>query len=146
MATTPAFVGQTGGRFAQVAAARLLSRSGRRAAPCAGNRGYVAPAFHAPAAARARPRRQPGARLVYSRTPTMGLEKVKLGSSDLEVTQVCLGTMTFGIQNSEEEAYVFVVVFARYMSGPHELGLLSHAVFCISLIAAFCSMAVVYGS
>ncbi|KAK1859696.1 hypothetical protein I4F81_002290 [Pyropia yezoensis] len=105
MATTPAFVGQTGGRFAQVAAARLLSRSGRRAAPCAGNRGYVAPAFHAPAAARARPRRQPGARLVYSRTPTMGLEKVKLGSSDLEVTQVCLGTMTFGIQNSEEEAH-----------------------------------------
>jgi len=35
----------------------------------------------------------------------MGLAKVKLGSSDLEVTQVCLGTMTFGIQNNEAEAF-----------------------------------------
>lgn len=38
--------------------------------------------------------------------PTMGLQKVKLGSSDLEVTEVCLGTMTWGIQNTEDEAYV----------------------------------------
>eukprot|EP00168_Porphyra_purpurea_P002732 TRINITY_DN1317_c0_g1_i1.p1 TRINITY_DN1317_c0_g1~~TRINITY_DN1317_c0_g1_i1.p1 ORF type:complete len:378 (+),score=159.21 TRINITY_DN1317_c0_g1_i1:297-1430(+) len=34
----------------------------------------------------------------------MGLAKVKLGSSDMEVTQVCLGTMTFGVQNTEAEA------------------------------------------
>lgn len=29
----------------------------------------------------------------------------KLGSSDMEVSNVCLGTMTFGQQNTEEEAH-----------------------------------------
>ena len=29
----------------------------------------------------------------------------KLGSSDMEVSRVCLGTMTFGRQNTEEEAH-----------------------------------------
>jgi len=28
-----------------------------------------------------------------------------LGSSNLEVTEACLGTMTWGVQNSEEEAH-----------------------------------------
>ena len=29
----------------------------------------------------------------------------KLGSSDLSVSEVCLGTMTFGEQNTEAEAH-----------------------------------------
>eukprot|EP00667_Euglena_gracilis_P005260 EG_transcript_5293 len=33
------------------------------------------------------------------------LRTVRLGSSDLEVTDVCLGTMTWGVQNSEAEAH-----------------------------------------
>lgn len=32
------------------------------------------------------------------------MKKVKLGSSDLQVSEVCLGTMTWGNQNSQEEA------------------------------------------
>lgn len=113
---TPAYVAGAGGRLAQAAAGRLLGRSGQWASPWTGNRGQVTPAFDAPAAAAAaaafaRPHRLSGARLASSRPPpTMGLKKVKLGGSDLEVTQVCLGTMTWGIQNTEEEAYVFVVV------------------------------------
>lgn len=111
MSQTPAFAVGCGGRFAQAAAAGLLFRSGRWASSWAGSRGHVAPAFHAPAAASAAPAaRLPhpsGARLVSSRSPpTMGLQKVKLGGSDLEVTQVCLGTMTWGVQNTEDEAYV----------------------------------------
>ena len=33
------------------------------------------------------------------------MEKIKLGSSSLEVSRICLGTMTFGEQNSEAEAH-----------------------------------------
>jgi aryl-alcohol dehydrogenase-like predicted oxidoreductase len=33
------------------------------------------------------------------------LRKIKLGNSDIEVTNVCLGTMTWGVQNTEEEAF-----------------------------------------
>ena len=33
------------------------------------------------------------------------LPRVKLGSSDLMVTKACLGTMTFGEQNTETEAH-----------------------------------------
>ncbi|RJF99131.1 aldo/keto reductase [Noviherbaspirillum saxi] len=33
------------------------------------------------------------------------MEKIKLGGSDLDVSKVCLGTMTFGEQNSEAEAH-----------------------------------------
>lgn len=32
------------------------------------------------------------------------MKKVQLGSSDLEVTEVCLGTMTWGVQNTQEDA------------------------------------------
>lgn len=32
-----------------------------------------------------------------------GMDYVKLGSSDLEVSKVCMGTMTFGEQNTIEE-------------------------------------------
>lgn len=114
MSKTPAFAVGSGGRIAQAAAAGLLSRSGRWVSSWPGSRGHVASAFHDPAAASAAPAaRLPhplGARLVSSRSPpTMGLQKVKLGGSDLEVTQVCLGTMTWGIQNTEDEAYVHFV-------------------------------------
>jgi len=33
------------------------------------------------------------------------MKKVKLGSSDLQVTEVCLGTMTWGLQNTQEQAF-----------------------------------------
>ena len=36
------------------------------------------------------------------------MKRHKLGSSDLEVPIVCLGTMTFGEQNSEEEAFAIM--------------------------------------
>lgn len=36
----------------------------------------------------------------------MVMGKVKLGVSDLYVSRYGLGSMTFGIQNTEEEAYV----------------------------------------
>lgn len=32
-------------------------------------------------------------------------KRVKLGDSDLQVSPICLGTMTFGKQNTEEEAH-----------------------------------------
>ena len=32
-----------------------------------------------------------------------GMDYVKLGSSDLLVSKVCMGTMTFGKQNTQEE-------------------------------------------
>src|SRR5450830_609589 len=35
----------------------------------------------------------------------MHMQKIKLGSSSLEVSKICLGTMTFGEQNSEAEAH-----------------------------------------
>ncbi len=35
----------------------------------------------------------------------MTIERIKLGASDLEVPKICLGTMTFGEQNSEAEAH-----------------------------------------
>lgn len=33
------------------------------------------------------------------------MQKIKLGSSDLQVSRICLGTMTFGEQNTEAEAH-----------------------------------------
>jgi len=36
---------------------------------------------------------------------TVGLKKHKLGWSDVEVTEVCLGTMTWGRQNTEQDAH-----------------------------------------
>ena len=33
------------------------------------------------------------------------MKKNKLGLSSLEVSKVCLGTMTFGEQNNQDEAY-----------------------------------------
>jgi aryl-alcohol dehydrogenase-like predicted oxidoreductase len=33
------------------------------------------------------------------------MKKIKLGSSDLQVSEVCLGSMTWGSQNSEKEAF-----------------------------------------
>lgn len=33
------------------------------------------------------------------------MDKIKLGQTDIEVSKVCLGTMTFGDQNSQEEAH-----------------------------------------
>jgi aryl-alcohol dehydrogenase-like predicted oxidoreductase len=33
------------------------------------------------------------------------MKKIKLGSSDLHVTEICLGTMTFGEQNTEADAH-----------------------------------------
>lgn len=33
------------------------------------------------------------------------MKTVKLGRSDLQVTEVCLGTMTWGQQNTQEEAF-----------------------------------------
>jgi len=33
------------------------------------------------------------------------IKKVKLGSSDLQVTQICLGSMTWGLQNTQEQAF-----------------------------------------
>jgi aryl-alcohol dehydrogenase-like predicted oxidoreductase len=33
------------------------------------------------------------------------IEKVTLGKSDLQVTKICLGTMTWGLQNTEEQAH-----------------------------------------
>ena len=29
----------------------------------------------------------------------------KLGNTDLEVSLICLGTMTWGVQNNQEEAF-----------------------------------------
>lgn len=126
MAAMPAYVVQTGGRLAQAAAARLLSRRGQLASPWAGNRGYVATALHAPAAAAAacaRPRRPSGARLVSSRpSPTMGLKKVKLGGSDLEVTQVSghddLGCPEYG-GGSVRFLYWVLPLLARCLWGPY---------------------------
>ena len=33
------------------------------------------------------------------------MEKIKLGNSDLNVSKICLGTMTFGEQNTEAEGH-----------------------------------------
>ncbi len=33
------------------------------------------------------------------------MEKIKLGTSDLNVSKICLGTMTFGEQNTEAEGH-----------------------------------------
>ncbi len=33
------------------------------------------------------------------------MKKIKLGSSDLSVTEVCLGSMTWGLQNTQEQAF-----------------------------------------
>lgn len=35
----------------------------------------------------------------------MSMERKQLGRSDLQVSKVCLGTMTFGEQNTEEQAH-----------------------------------------
>lgn len=36
---------------------------------------------------------------------SVDLEYNKLGSSDLDVSEICMGTMTFGFQNSEKEGF-----------------------------------------
>ena len=36
------------------------------------------------------------------------MEKVRLGRSDLRVTPICLGTMTFGEQVSEADAFAIM--------------------------------------
>ena len=33
------------------------------------------------------------------------MEKIRLGRTDLEVSRICLGTMTFGEQNTESDAH-----------------------------------------
>ena len=45
-------------------------------------------------------------RLFYNSTPSMN--KVQLGSSDLHVTPICLGTMTFGEQVAEADAHAIL--------------------------------------
>jgi aryl-alcohol dehydrogenase-like predicted oxidoreductase len=39
---------------------------------------------------------------------TVTMEHRNLGSSDLKVPVVCLGTMTFGNQNDEEESFAIM--------------------------------------
>lgn len=39
---------------------------------------------------------------------TVTMETKNLGSSDLKVPVVCLGTMTFGQQNTEEESFAIM--------------------------------------
>jgi len=60
-----------------------------------------------PAAARApEPSGPPRARSAASAAPpTAAMKRNKLGSSDLTVSEVCLGTMTFGQQNTEAEGH-----------------------------------------
>ena len=36
------------------------------------------------------------------------MKKIQLGQSDLQVTSVCLGTMTFGEQVAESEAHAIL--------------------------------------
>eukprot|EP00242_Pyramimonas_sp_CCMP2087_P011758 CAMPEP_0198200536 /NCGR_PEP_ID=MMETSP1445-20131203/3543_1 /TAXON_ID=36898 /ORGANISM="Pyramimonas sp., Strain CCMP2087" /LENGTH=367 /DNA_ID=CAMNT_0043870643 /DNA_START=271 /DNA_END=1374 /DNA_ORIENTATION=- len=43
----------------------------------------------------------------------MEIPKKMLGSSDMEVSVVCLGTMTFGVQNSEAEAHAQLDYFVK---------------------------------
>ena len=38
-------------------------------------------------------------------TTTSSLPRIPLGTSGVMVTEVCLGTMTWGVQNTEEEAH-----------------------------------------
>ena len=48
----------------------------------------------------------PGCRALGRQRPSVRAFKCRqLGSSSLEVTEPCLGTMTWGVQNSEEEAH-----------------------------------------
>ena len=47
---------------------------------------------------------RPGTIARFPRSPTPTMEFTTLGHSDLRVSKVCLGTMTFGEQNSEAEA------------------------------------------
>lgn len=35
----------------------------------------------------------------------MSMERTRLGRSELQVSKVCLGTMTFGEQNTESDAH-----------------------------------------
>ena len=46
-----------------------------------------------------------GSRKPGNITGEMGMKYGKLGSSDLNVSEICLGTMTWGEQNSEKEAH-----------------------------------------
>ncbi|KAK3261985.1 hypothetical protein CYMTET_29140 [Cymbomonas tetramitiformis] len=48
----------------------------------------------------------------HADVPSLDLKYAKLGSSDLSVSEVCLGTMTFGEQNTEKEAHA-QLSFAR---------------------------------
>ena len=40
-----------------------------------------------------------------TKIPKTALPRITLGNSSIEVTNVCLGTMTWGVQNTEEEAF-----------------------------------------
>ena len=51
------------------------------------------------------PRLPRRARASTATMASSALPKVPLGSSGVMVTEVCLGTMTFGVQNSEEQAH-----------------------------------------
>jgi aryl-alcohol dehydrogenase-like predicted oxidoreductase len=33
------------------------------------------------------------------------MKRVKLGTTDLDISEICLGTMTWGQQNTEKEAH-----------------------------------------
>jgi len=41
--------------------------------------------------------------MVYASKVASMMKKVKLGSSSLQVSEICLGTMTWGVQNTDEE-------------------------------------------
>lgn len=63
------------------------------------------------AAAPVRSRRQQRVRAAAApaveavKAPTSAADRVRLGSSDLMVSRCCLGTMTWGMQNTEQEAH-----------------------------------------
>lgn len=82
--------------------ASLLQQQGCPAACTAPQGGsWVA---HAPPSRR-RPARQQCAVAAASGAKHAAAEQVQLGASDLRVSRCCLGTMTWGMQNTEEEAH-----------------------------------------
>ena len=43
--------------------------------------------------------------IIVSDYPNKKMKYNKLGNTDIEVSEICLGTMTFGEQNTEAEAH-----------------------------------------